>query len=99
MKVCRDWLDNIPAQLVGELHVAGHLHCGDIVIDDHGSLVDDAVWALYSHALERFGAVPVLAEWDTDVPPLEVLLDEVARARAIQVARARAIQPAGAVAP
>ena len=91
MKVCRDWLDNIPAQFVGELHVAGHLDCGDIVIDDHGSLVDDAVWALYRHALERFGAVPVLVEWDTDVPPFEVLLDEVARARAIQ--------PAGAVAP
>jgi len=84
MKVCRDWLDNIPAQVVGELHVAGHLHCGDIVIDDHGSRVDDAVWALYRHAHHRFGAVPVLVEWDTDVPPFEVLLDEVNRARAVQ---------------
>ena len=99
LKACKDWLDNIPAHFVGELHVAGHLDCGDIVIDDHGSRVDDAVWALYSHALDRFGAVPVLVEWDTDVPPFEVLLDEVARARAIQVARARAIQPAGAVSP
>ena len=99
IEACRNWLDNIPAQFVGELHVAGHLHCGDIVIDDHGSLVDDAVWALYRHALDRFGAVPVLVEWDTDVPPLDVLLGEVSRARAVQVACARAAQPADAVAP
>ena len=69
LKACKDWLDNIPAHFVGELHVAGHLDCGDIVIDDHGSRVDDAVWALYRHALDRFGAVPVLIEWDTDVAP------------------------------
>ena len=28
---------------------------------------------LYEHALRRFGAVPTLVEWDTDIPPLEVL--------------------------
>ncbi len=84
--VCTTWLDNIAPHLVGELHVAGHRHCGDIVIDDHGSRVDDAVWALYRHANERFGAVPVLVEWDTDVPPLQVLLDEVDRARTIHFA-------------
>ena len=99
INACINWLDNIPAQFVGELHVAGHLHCGDIVIDDHGSRVDDAVWALYRHALGRFGAVPVLVEWDTDVPPLDVLLGEVSRARAAQLAFARAARPAGAVPP
>ena len=99
INACKNWLDNIPAQFVGELHVAGHLHCGDIVIDDHGSRVDDAVWALYRHALGRFGAVPVLVEWDTDVPPLDVLLGEVSRARAAQLAVAHATRPAGVVAP
>lgn len=78
---CRAWIDNIPPHAVGELHVAGHQHCGDIVIDDHGSRVDEAVWSLCRHALQRFGNVPVLVEWDTSVPPLQVLLDEVARAR------------------
>lgn len=83
---CRDWLDAIPADVVGELHLAGHCHVsdvhGDIVIDDHGSRVCDAVWELYRHAISRFGAVPTLIEWDTDVPALDVLLDEAARARA-----------------
>ncbi|MES2951082.1 MAG: DUF692 domain-containing protein [Pseudomonadota bacterium] len=82
---CRDWLDAIPADVVGELHLAGHCHVsddhGDIVIDDHGSRVCDAVWDLYRHAITRFGAVPTLIEWDTDVPALDVLLDEAARAR------------------
>jgi uncharacterized protein (UPF0276 family) len=56
---------------------------GHIVIDDHGSRVAEPVWDLYRHALERFGPVPTLIEWDTDVPALDVLLQEAARARAI----------------
>jgi uncharacterized protein (UPF0276 family) len=82
---CRDWLDAIDPDTVGEIHLAGHCHVrdahGEIVIDDHGSRVCDAVWGLYRHAIGRFGAVPTLIEWDTDVPQLDVLLDESARAR------------------
>ena len=78
---CTQWLDAIAPAHVTELHLAGHVHCGDIVIDDHGSRVHDDVWALYRHALRCFGAVPTLIEWDTDVPGLDVLLDEAARAR------------------
>ena len=78
---CRDWLDAIPAAAVAEIHLAGHKDCGDIVIDDHGSRVIEPVWALYRHALARFGPVPTLIEWDTDLPALEVLLDEAAQAQ------------------
>lgn len=84
---CRHWLDAIPAAAVGEIHLAGHCHVndehGDIVIDDHGSRVCEEVWRLYRHAMERFGPVPALIEWDTDIPALDVLLDEAARARAL----------------
>ena len=86
LQSCRDWLDAIPADVVGELHLAGHCQVsdehGDVVVDDHGSRVCEAVWDLYRHATTRFGAVPTLIEWDTDVPALEVLLDEAGRARA-----------------
>jgi uncharacterized protein (UPF0276 family) len=78
---CRRWLDAIAPRAVAEMHLAGHVDCGDIVIDDHGSRVCDEVWTLYRHALQRFGAVPTLIEWDTDVPDLSVLLDEAASAR------------------
>ncbi|HEY2930025.1 DUF692 family multinuclear iron-containing protein, partial [Piscinibacter sp.] len=52
-------------------------------IDDHGSRVAPEVWALYRQALARFGAVPTLVEWDTNVPALDVLLAEAAQAAAL----------------
>lgn len=76
----------LPREAVQEIHLAGHSRrrCGghELLIDDHGSAVPDAVWALYERALERFGPVPTLIEWDTDVPALEVLVGEAARADA-----------------
>lgn len=86
-EACRYWLSAIAPEYVGEIHLAGHRRVsdvhGDIVIDDHGSRVCDAVWRLYHHAISRFGMVPTLIEWDTDVPALEVLLDEAQRARRV----------------
>ena len=86
LAACQAWLQDIHPDHVGELHLAGHRHVsdqhGDIVIDDHGSQVCAEVWELYRHAIACFGAVPTLIEWDTDIPALSVLLDEVARARA-----------------
>ena len=85
--VCRRWIDAIDPRVVGEMHLAGHCLVDDahgrIVIDDHGSKVCDAVWSLYRHALQRFGAVPTLIEWDTEVPALDVLLQEADAARGI----------------
>jgi uncharacterized protein (UPF0276 family) len=80
-----EYLAALPPEVVGEIHLAGHavrrLDGGQVLhIDDHGSRVAPQVWALYAEALARFGPVPTLIEWDTDVPPLEVLMDEAARA-------------------
>jgi hypothetical protein len=78
------WLDALPAQAVGEIHLAGHAvneADGEVVlIDDHGSAVDDAVWTLYEHAAARFSEAPTLVEWDSNLPPLGVLLGEAAKA-------------------
>ena len=75
----------LPPDAVGEIHLAGHsiktLSDGSTLrVDDHGSRVSDEVWALYQEAIARFGAVPTLIEWDTEVPPLEVLLQEASHA-------------------
>jgi len=80
LAACKRFVDAVPLGSVGEIHLAGYDASGDIVIDDHGSRVRPDVWALYEHALRRFGAVPTLVEWDTNVPPLAVLLDEAQRA-------------------
>ncbi|RYF39752.1 MAG: DUF692 domain-containing protein, partial [Comamonadaceae bacterium] len=83
LATCKQWLDRLPDGIVGELHLAGHCAMDDIVIDDHGGRVGEPVWQLYRHAQRRFGAVPTLIEWDTDIPPLDVLLDEAQRARVL----------------
>ena len=83
LQACRAFIDALPIGIVGELHVAGYCEADTIVIDDHGSHVRPAVWALCAHALRRFGPVPVLVEWDTDVPALDVLLGEAAHAASL----------------
>ncbi len=76
------WIDGIDPALVGEIHLAGHAQDDDFLIDDHGSPVSDQVWLWLNRFLARSGPRPVLIEWDTDVPPLETLLAEAARAQA-----------------
>jgi uncharacterized protein len=78
-----DALQAIAPHSVGEIHLAGHLVTPDAVIDHHGDRVAPEVWNLYENALQRFGTVATLIEWDTDVPALDVLLDEARRAREI----------------
>ena len=84
---CR-WVDALAPGIVGEIHLAGHVELPGIVIDDHGSVVPDEVWRVYAHAVARIGKVPSLIEWDTDIPPLEVLLAQAERARGLQMGRA-----------
>lgn len=76
------WIDGIDPALVGEIHLAGHARDDDLLIDDHGSPVSEPVWQWLGRFLARSGPRPVLIEWDTDVPPLEILLAECARAQA-----------------
>jgi hypothetical protein len=79
------YLAALPAAAIGEIHLAGHaINDADgrtILIDDHGAPVANAVWRLYAQALERFGPIPTLVEWDTNLPPLAVLLGEAAEAQ------------------
>lgn len=80
------YLENIPRDAVRELHLAGHIAKavpgGEILIDTHSRPVCGAVWSLYEAALQRFGALPTLIEWDSDLPPLAGLLAEAAKADA-----------------
>jgi uncharacterized protein (UPF0276 family) len=79
------YLRALPADRIGEIHLAGHstrpLPNGRALrVDDHGSAVCDAVWDLYALAVERFGMVATLIEWDKDVPAFDVLLAEARKA-------------------
>ena len=73
----RAYLAAIPAAAVEEIHLAGHDRSGELLIDTHGTRVAAPVWALYRQTVIRLGPVPTLIEWDNDIPPLAVLLDEM----------------------
>lgn len=79
------YLDALPADAVGEIHLAGHCRTKrqghDVLIDDHGAPVCPEVWALYRRTVGRFGLVPSLIEWDRNIPPFARLLGEAKTAR------------------
>lgn len=81
----QDYIDAMPADAVREFHLAGHtvreLPQGNVYIDTHDALVAAPVWSLFDYTLQRIGRRPTLIEWDSNLPGLEVLLDEAKRAQ------------------
>lgn len=74
------YLEALPVGSVREIHLAGYEARAHHLFDTHGQRVHAPVWDWYARAIGRFGAVPTLIEWDTDIPPLAVLCEEAARA-------------------
>lgn len=79
----RTYLDAMPIDRVQQIHLAGHSHCGDWIVDTHDAPVIDAVWDLYDYAIQRAGPVATMIERDDDIPPLCELVAELERARSI----------------
>jgi uncharacterized protein len=78
-----DYLAGVPAARVQQIHLAGHEHHGDYLIDTHDHPVPEPVWALYAQALRRFGSVSTMIERDAHIPPLAELCAELQQARAL----------------
>lgn len=78
------YLHAMPHDAVREIHLAGFTRKVDlaapVLIDSHSAPVADDVWSLYREALILCGPQPTLIEWDQDIPALEVLQAEAARA-------------------
>ncbi|MFH1815871.1 MAG: DUF692 domain-containing protein [Pseudomonadota bacterium] len=75
-----DALEQLPMHAVREIHLAGHAVTEYGLIDTHGSAVCDDVWSLLAAVRRRGVGAPALIEWDTDLPELDILLAEAARA-------------------
>lgn len=78
------YLTAMPADRIGQIHLAGHSDKGTHLLDTHDHPVPDPVWALYRDAVTRFGGVATLVEWDDHIPSLTDLAAEADRARAIE---------------
>ncbi|MHB2141767.1 MNIO family bufferin maturase [Pseudomonas monsensis] len=75
------FIQQLPADKIRQLHLAGHSDYGDYVIDTHDHPVSDPVWALYQRTLQHLGPVATLLERDDHFPPFDELLDELHKAR------------------
>lgn len=74
------YLDHVPKSRVREMHLAGFEDMGTHLLDTHSRPVHPSVWDLYHKALQRFGQVPTLIEWDNDIPEFEILMAEASKA-------------------
>jgi uncharacterized protein len=91
----QSYLDSFALDRVREIHLGGHHEDADetgtpLLIDDHGSPVANAVWALYEHVIKRAGPIATLIEWDNDVPDWPTLRDQAMLAGNILTAASRA---------
>ncbi len=86
------YIDALPVEAVGEIHLAGHtpdpVHGPALLIDSHDAPIDPVVWRLYARLLARTGPRPTLIERDDNIPHFAELLAERDHAHAILGAEA-----------
>lgn len=80
-----EYLEQMPAERVVYMHMAGHYQqAPDLIIDTHGTRVADPVWQLLETAYGLVGVHPTCLERDFNIPPLGELVPEVERIAALQ---------------
>ena len=77
------YLAALPPERIAYLHLAGHRHCGTHIIATHDDHIGEPVWALYADCIARVGARPTMIEWDEQIPDFAIVMQELARARAV----------------
>ncbi|HEX8566253.1 MAG TPA: DUF692 domain-containing protein [Pyrinomonadaceae bacterium] len=75
------YIRQIPHDRVVQMHLAGHQHCGDYIIDTHDRRVTQDVWELFTLAWQLTGGAATLLEWDSNIPDFEDYLAELLKAR------------------
>lgn len=74
------YIDALPAERVGQIHLAGHTEEGTLLIDTHDGHVRPEVWQLYADTIQLMGARSTMIEWDAQVPAFEELERELEHA-------------------
>ena len=84
-----DYLAGVPAERIGQVHLAGHEHNGDHIIDTHDAPVPAGVLELYEAAIGKFGPLPTMIERDGNIPPFDALVRELRGVRRVGEKAAR----------
>jgi uncharacterized protein len=75
-----DYVNNVPHERVGQMHIAGHTRFEKYILDTHDHPVLDPVWKLYAHATRLCGVTSTLLEWDDRIPSFEEVHNEALKA-------------------
>ena len=79
----KNFITNIPQQRVKQLHLGGHQTRKNFLLDAHDHPVAEPVWELFAEFVRDKPQIPTLIEWDNDIPPLKVLLEQASQAQRI----------------
>lgn len=81
--LAQEYLEKINSHRVKQFHLAGFQDCGSYLLDNHGAVVDPAVWELYRLAVKKLGPLPTVIEWDNNIPDFNILVVEADKAQKI----------------
>jgi len=78
-----DFLKHLPWNRVRQIHLAGFEDKGNFLLDAHNQPVAPEVWQLFERIIREHGPIPSMIEWDSDIPPLERLIEERSQAQRV----------------
>ncbi len=76
-----DYLNGVPHERVGQMHIAGHSKFEKYILDTHDHPVLDPVWKMYEHAIKKCGPTNTLLEWDAHIPSFDEVHAEALKAK------------------
>ena len=71
------FLESLPVERIGQIHLAGHSRDGDLIIDTHDSPVCQEVWDLFKAFTQKHGKFSAMIERDGKIPSWEELELEI----------------------
>ncbi|WP_244247464.1 DUF692 domain-containing protein [Leptospira montravelensis] len=85
-----DFIKTIPKKSITQIHLAGFTDMGNFLFDTHAEPVHSEVWNLLETSLEYIPEnVPIMIEWDENVPEFHKLETELNKARKIMNKKAK----------
>jgi len=76
----KDFINNIPLNNVGQIHLAGHRKKKNgLIVDTHDDFVCDEVYELLKYFLTLSSLPATMVEWDDNIPDLKTYEEEVLR--------------------
>lgn len=77
------FLQQIPLNHIGEIHLAGYSEIDGVLVDTHSQKVHKPVWEVFEQFYQQSMDIPCLIEWDSDLPDFDILCEECGKASAI----------------